>query len=300
MHIALTGASGFIGSFIARRLHESGHTVSALVRDSSRRDHIQPYVARFVEGGQSDRDAWPALLDGADAMIHNSIDWAPIRGGDLETHLQTNLVDAIALREAAGRRLFVYVSSVAVHHDMRPRWQGRVDEDHPTRPGTIYGACKAAVEAHLWSSYFHDDAPFASIRPCAVYGIDPNLSRSIGYPIISQLKEGTPYTRSGGGKFVHVEDVAATVTAILSRPDIPAAVYNLADCYARWADWAQMAAELLGIEASIDLASPAQSKNMFTKDAVQALGVSMDRGFDGIRAHLAHLIELHAASGSTA
>lgn len=299
MHIALTGASGFIGSFIARHLHESGHTVCALVRDTSRRDHIQPFVDRFVEGGQSDRDAWPALLDGADAVIHNSIDWAPIRSGDLDTHLQTNLVDSIALRQAAGKRMFVYVSTVAVHHDMRPRWQGQVDEDHPTRPGTIYGACKAAVEAHLWSSHFHDGAPFASIRPCAVYGIDPNLSRSIGYPIISQLKEGTPYTRSGGGKFVHVDDVAAVVTAILARPDIPAAVYNLADGYARWADLAQMAAELLDVEASIDMSSPAQSKNMFTKEAVQALGVTMDRGFDGLRTHLVELIELHTATGTS-
>ncbi|MCZ6810609.1 MAG: hypothetical protein O7D97_01275, partial [Planctomycetota bacterium] len=66
---------------------------------------------------------------------------------------------------------------------------------------------------------------------------------------------------------------------------------NLADCYARWADWALMAGELLGLEVEIDTSSPPQPKNTFTKEAARSLGVELDRGHDGIREHLRELIK---------
>ena len=68
MRVALTGASGFIGAEIARVLHERGDRVTALVRESSRRDHIEDAVDRFVVApSHADPSAWDALLDGADA-----------------------------------------------------------------------------------------------------------------------------------------------------------------------------------------------------------------------------------------
>ena len=292
MRVALTGISGFIGSEIARTLCRNGHVVTGLVRPSSRRDHVQPYVDRFVVGGQADDQAWGDLLDGADCVIHNSVDWSPLKDPpDLQKHLESNLVGSIRLLHAAAPRQFIFISSVAAHHDIRPRWGGLIDEDHPLRPGTAYGAYKAAVEAHLWAAHYDLGQHTCALRPCAVYGIDPNPQRSIGSTIIKTIKRGKPFHRRGGGKFVHVEDVAAAVVATVGNPDAAGNAYNLADCYARWADWALMASELLGIDATIDTASPPQPKNTFTKDAVHSLGITLDRGHDGIREHLRELIE---------
>jgi nucleoside-diphosphate-sugar epimerase len=74
MRIALTGVSGFLGSSIARRLHADGHRVVGLVRAASRRDHVEAFVERFVEGDHADRSRWPDLLDGVDCVVHNSLD----------------------------------------------------------------------------------------------------------------------------------------------------------------------------------------------------------------------------------
>lgn len=293
MRIALTGVSGFIGSAIARHLHEGGHQVTGLVRETSRRDHIEPFVDRFVAANQDDESAWPALLDGADAVIHNSVDWGPIRAKDQRTHGESNLLASIRLLHVAAPRPFVFMSTIAVHHDMRPRWEGRIDEDHPLRPGGEYGAYKAGVEAHLWAAHHESGQHTAAIRPCAVYGIDPNLSRSHGHALIEKMKRGEPIDKPAGGKFVHVEDVAAATVAAL-QPAAAGKPFNLVDCYARWADWALIAQDLLGTSVSIDTSSPPEPKNVFLKDQARSLGCPepfLDRGHDGIREHLAQLID---------
>jgi nucleoside-diphosphate-sugar epimerase len=290
MHVALTGASGFIGSFIARRLYAAGHTITALVRESSRRDDIAPFIERFVEGSHNDEPAWPALLDGADCIIHNSLDWGPLEGaGPFDTHAQSNLLASIRLLWASAPRQFIYVSSCAVHHDMRPRWRGLIDEDHPLRPNSTYGAHKAAVEAFLWAEHFGRARHTSALRPCRVYGIDPALERSHGYDILRQLSRAEPIRTPGGGKWVHVEDVAAAIVAAVGNPAAAGRAYNLADCYARWADVAKMGAEILGVKADIDLSSPEQPQNQFTKDAARELGIALDRGHEGIKAHLREL-----------
>ncbi len=291
MRVALTGVSGFIGSAVARHLHRAGHSVTGLVRSTSRRDHVTAHVDRFVVGDQADDRAWADLLDGAECVIHNSVDWGPLREpADLRRHLESNVAGSIRLLEAAAPRQFVFISSVAVHHDIRPRWQGLIDEEHPLRPAHWYGAYKAAVEAHLWAAHYGQGRHTCALRPCGVYGIDPRLERSIGHPIIETVRAGQPCTRTGGGKFVHVQDVAAAVVATVGNPAAAGAAYNLVDCYARWADWAKIACELLGVSVEIDTSSPPQSKNTFSKEAAHSLGVELDRGHDGIREHLRALI----------
>ena len=295
MRIALTGASGFIGSVTARHLHEAGHQVTALLRSSSRRDHVVPYVDRIVEGAIDDRTAFEPLLEDADALVHSAVDWKTLRDGTLAAHLDTNLAASIELlgMSAAKSQRIVFLSSVAVHHHMSDRWNGLVDDEHPMRPGTMYGALKAALESHLWAMYEIHDFTFVSLRPAAVYGIDPNSERSIGTPILRSVAAGDAYTRAGGGKFVHVDDVARATLAALERPLDRPGIFHLADCYARWCDWAAMACELLGTTVAIDDHSPTAPKNMFDNTALeQTLGIRLERGHDGIKTHLE---ALHAA-----
>jgi UDP-glucose 4-epimerase len=292
MRVALTGVTGFIGRAIAAALTRRGHTVTGLLRSTSTREGLEGTVERFVVGDQSDASDWPELLRDADCIIHNSLDWPSGDAFDFSRHLQTNLVASIELLKASAPRQFIFMSTLAVHHDMRPRWNGMIDEDHPLRPSNDYGAYKAAVEAHLWSEHFGAGRNTSAIRPCAVYGIDRKLERSRGYAIIKQLRAEKRYNTPGGGKFVHIDDVAEAAAAAVGNPAVAGCSFNLVDCYARYGDWATMAAAELGIDAEIDLSSPPSPQNTFCKSAAESLGVKLDRGHDGIRAHLRELISI--------
>ena len=293
MHIALTGASGFIGSVIAKHAFNSGHSVTALVRESSNRKHIEPYIDQFIVGSHEEHNVMDALLEEADVVIHNSFDWAALKSGDLDQHFKSNLQGSIDLLEASDDRQFIYISSISVHHHMHPNWNGQIDESHPTRPGGLYGACKAAVEAHMWAANSSRGQCVTAIRPTAVYGIDPNIERSIGFPIIQTLEQGNPYTKLGGGKFVNVEDVAAATIACIDNPKASPRVYNLANCYARWADWATLAAEELGSDVEIDKSSPPAPINTFeTSYVTEDLGVKLDHGMQDIQKAVRELIDV--------
>lgn len=289
MRIAVTGASGFLGSFICKAAAEQGHQVTALVRPTSRQDHIEAYVSEFVIGDQADPSCWPALLSDADCLIHNSFDWKALKAG-LSEHLTSNLVRAIELLNAAAPKQCIFISSVAVHHTILAQWQGVIRPDHPLRPGSLYGACKAAIEDHLWAAHTTHQQPITIVRPAAVYGIDPNPTRTIGHPIVKTIADNEAYQREGGGKFVHVEDVASVVVKSIGNPEANGAIFDMADCYARWSDWAQITAEEMDADQAVEHKGPTQSANVFCKEAVNDLGVSMSRGLQGIREHVRQLI----------
>ena len=289
MQIAITGSSGFIGAALVRRAVEQGHEVIALVRETSRRDHIEDLVSRFVVGTHDEPHTRAALLEGTDVVVHNSFDWPAMK--DFSRHVQGNLVGSLDFLKESGDRHFIYMSSIAVHHFMHDRWEGVIDESHPGRPGNDSGALKAAIEAHMWSANASTGQAVTAIRPCGVYGIDPRSNRSIGWPFIERIRRGEPFERKGGGKFVHVDDVAAATIAAGGNPAASPAVYILVVCYARWSDWAHVIANRLGVELDIDDSSPSAPKNMFeTSATVRDLGVFLDRGCDGITRHSDEMI----------
>src|SRR4051812_18280207 len=171
MLVALTGASGFIGSYTAQALHRAGHDVRALVRSTSRRDHIAPSVSEWREGDASDPQAVAGLVAGADAVIHNSADWDALERSPA-SNFEKNVLGSLRLLEAArvaGVQQFLFVSSVAVYHEILP--DPKLDETPPTWPSSIYGAYKASIEPPLKAYHVPYGMNTSAWRPAAVYGV---------------------------------------------------------------------------------------------------------------------------------
>jgi len=291
--IGMTGITGFIGRAAARDLLARGHVVRGLVRPG-RASAVADLEVEHVKGGMSDPAARAALLENVDVLVHNAFDWAA-KVQDLRSHLQENLCAGIQLFQQAASQgcRVVFVSSVAVHQHMLDAWDGRIDHSHPMRPGGLYGALKAALESHLWGMHTQDGLPFNCLRPCAVYGVDPNHARSVGWPMVEKLLAGEAWGRRGGGKFVHVDDVAACMVAAAESTHSGGRIHHLTDCYARWSDWEAIAAEQLGLDPTVEHLDPPAPRNMFeTESVTKDLHVNLNRGMDGIASHIAAMIEL--------
>src|SRR5690242_6838219 len=127
MLVAITGASGFIGSVAVVALHKAGHEVRALFRRTSRRDHIQPFVSQWTEGDIADPQSLAGLVAGVDAVIHDAADWEALRRSP-QANFERNVLASLRLLEStrqAGVGQFLFVSSVAVYDKIPASANGR-------------------------------------------------------------------------------------------------------------------------------------------------------------------------------
>src|SRR5512133_2821823 len=112
MLIAITGATGFVGSYTVKALKDRGHRVRALVRRTSRRDHIAPFVDEWTIGEVEDQQAQAGLVAGAECVIHAAVDFA---ASDMPAvHFRRNVLASLDLLEAARKaevEQFIFVSS---------------------------------------------------------------------------------------------------------------------------------------------------------------------------------------------
>ncbi|MCP4372114.1 MAG: NAD-dependent epimerase/dehydratase family protein, partial [Deltaproteobacteria bacterium] len=72
MKIAITGLSGFLGHYVAKKLFERDVQMQALVRSSSNTSHLKDYEKKitFVQGSLGDKEALKKFVQGADIVIH--------------------------------------------------------------------------------------------------------------------------------------------------------------------------------------------------------------------------------------
>jgi nucleoside-diphosphate-sugar epimerase len=299
MLVALTGVSGFIGAYTAKALHARGHHVRGLVRESSKRDHIRNVVAEFVTGELDDPAAQQQLAQGVDAVIHNAVAWDA--GSNPVRNFEVNVLGSLRLLEAtrtAGAKQFVFVSSVGALSEISDEWGGRITETHPTWPGSLYGAYKAAVEPHLKAYHQTYGLNTSAWRPAAVYGVDPNLRRSQWYDLVRDAKAGKPIDTPHGGKITHVQDVADALALTVGDASTAGQFYNLVDCHLYWQDVAEMARDVLGSASIIHDRRGTGPKNQF--DCAKAIAffdrhgnrAALRRGTDGVRAYVSELAPL--------
>ena len=296
MLVALTGASGFIGSYTAKTLHRAGHTVRALVRPTSRRDHIRDVVQEWREGDAADPQAIAGLVAGVEVVIHNAVDWDALERSPV-THVERNVLGSLRLLEAArqaGAGQFMFVSSVAAYHEILS--DRALDESHPTWPSGLYGAYKASVEPFLKAYHTTYGMNTSAWRPAAVYGVDPNLKASQWYDLIDKARRGETIDTPAGGKITHVQDVADALTLAVGDPQVAGQFYNLVDRYMYWQQAAEFAKEISGSDARVvDRKGSGPKNNFDTRKALEFFerhgnAVALRRGLNGVRVYVRELL----------
>ncbi len=218
--IALTGASGFIGTQLLPLLVQRQHSVRALLRPTAAPRLVAGVAAQA--GTLEDVAALTALVHGCDSVIHLAgyahASSKPL-ASEIERHRRINLVGTQALfscAAAAGVRRFVFVSSVKAGgehlHECLNETSGR-------RPLDPYGQIKREIEDWLFEQGAGRGVEICVLRPALVYGpgVKGNLAamlRSIDQGRFPPVPD-THNVRS----MVSVQDVVSAVVAATERAE---------------------------------------------------------------------------------
>jgi nucleoside-diphosphate-sugar epimerase len=304
MLIAVTGATGFVGRYIANHLGAAGHRLRCWHRPQSDRAGIAANVEwQLAELG--DAATAEALVRGVDAVVHAAVDWDGPRQrrrereqkGDMRAFLEHNLMGSLELFQAAyaaGVPRFVYISSCAVHEvilEMRP-----LDESHPLWPTSHYGAHKAAVEAFVHSYGFGFGWPICALRPTGVYGVAQPAPKSRWFDLVGRVLRNEPIDSASGGKEVHAADVARAVELLLhaDASKITGQAFNCYDRYIAEESVANLAKELSGSSSTIAPRNRGP-KHQIVTDKLRRLGMAFG-GEAQLRQTVAELIRAHATA----
>jgi len=288
MQIAITGATGFIGRYLAAELLQQGHQLRCWRRDTSK----SPQPPRDTAAGKA--DSWDAiewmvghlnedtatrrLVKGCDAVVHAAL-WRPgasFRGGegDIIEFAEKNLIGSLKLiREAidAGVTRFVFISTCAVHEKILD--DRLLDEAHPLWPLSHYGAHKAAIEKFVHSYGFGGNFPICALRPTGVYGMADPSSSSKWFDLISQVAAGKPVQVAGGGKEVHAADVAKAARILLETDQpLHGEAYNCYDMYISQHAVATVAKQFAESQSEI-IGEPRSPKHQISTEKIRQLGM---------------------------
>ena len=205
-NVLVTGATGYTGIVLVRRLLESGANGRAIARASSDLTPFEEMDVEWIRGEIFDKDTIQEAMVDIQYVFHVAAAFREAKSTEQDywnVHVgSTHLLCDEALKQPDFKR-FVHVSTMGVHgHIVNPPG----DENSPFAPGDGYQRTKA--EADIWISEFgpKNNLPYTIIRPCAIYGPgEPRLLK------LYKMATKSVFPILGNGKcwyhLVHVEDL---------------------------------------------------------------------------------------------
>ncbi|MBI3419177.1 MAG: NAD-dependent epimerase/dehydratase family protein [Proteobacteria bacterium] len=211
MKILITGATGFVGSAVTRRLIAAGHELRALVRSDSDRRNVLDLPVELAEGSLEDEGSLVRAARGCKGLFHIAADyrlWVP----NPKQMYQTNVVGTGLLMEAAlkaGVERIVYTSSVAT---LGYAPKGAVaNEDTLVSEADMIGPYKHSkflAEKLVSELALEKRLPVVIVNPSTPLGPRDLKPTPTGRLVIDAARKRMPAYVDTGLNIVHVDDVA--------------------------------------------------------------------------------------------
>jgi 2-alkyl-3-oxoalkanoate reductase len=267
--VLVTGANGFIGTALTKRLLHDGVAVRAMCRSLRNGQALAQAGAEVVAGDLQLKDTLLKAMRGCEVVFNV----AAALGGSAAYQYNVSVLGSLNAVQAAhevGVSRFVHVSSVAVYG---PHLNGSISEDHPQQPARddYYQQAKSIAETGLWEFAAQHAFPVTMIRPAMVYGPESgfwtlrlfNLLRRYPLPVIGD-GNGTAHP-------IYINDVVDLLVTVAAHPAAPGLAFNCApDPAPSWNDflghYARMAGNTRHLTVSKEvLSSIAPFVNLLTR-----------------------------------
>ncbi len=220
MRVFVTGATGFIGGHVVRKLRQRGDEVVALVRDSGKATALADEGCELVSGGLTDSAAIRDGMGGCDAVIHMAAIYeVGIPKGQRTAMYEANVLGTEnVLRAALDAKVprVVYVSTVAAFGNT----EGKVVDESYQHQGnytSYYDETKHRAHQIARRLIDEEGLPCVIVQPGGVYG--PGDHSQIGNMIDQFMKGRLPLIPFPelGFNLVYVDDVAAGILLALDK-----------------------------------------------------------------------------------
>ena len=215
--VLVTGATGFLGSYIVDSYVKRGIPVKAMVRKTSDLTWLRPHLAAnkvtLTEGSMTDHASLYRAVEGVTQIVHAAAVIGP--GIPNRVYQQVNVEGTRVLVEAAVAarvQRFTLISSVSTYgRGITPG--GVVTEETPQIPSNPYGQSKLAQQQLVFEAHRAQGLPVVAIEPPVIYG--PRARVGIGQGVSLVKRRLAPLLDYGRGRMnlVYVSDVVALLEA---------------------------------------------------------------------------------------
>jgi len=233
INILVTGATGFIGSHLCKELTKNEYNVFGLYFSENSgkiKELLNQKEIHLEKGDVRDFNFLKKIIKKNQIKIIFHLAATLPYANDLEDPFllfEVNARGTLSLLNAAylnGVKKFIYASSSSVYSE--PPQHLPVDENHPTRPLTIYGASKLAGE--LYCDAYSKSMDITILRYCGAYGIGQDKHYAT-YRFVNQALNNEPITIYGDGSqtsdFTYIGDIIKGT--ILAMKKNKPGVYNI-------------------------------------------------------------------------
>ncbi|MEW5871708.1 MAG: complex I NDUFA9 subunit family protein [Chloroflexota bacterium] len=209
--IVVSGASGYVGSYIARQLVEKGETVRGMVYNRQRAERegrLQGLPVEWIEADVTRPDTLPAVMQDATAVIHTVAIAIEKGGRNYEAFNYQGTVNIVDAAKAAGVRRFINISQLGA------------DASLPYR----FLASKGKAQDYVAAS----GLDWTAFRPSAIWGPEDDFANSFARLIpLTPLIFPVVGDQNSRFQLVWVGDVASSVVQALHDPQTIGKVYEL-------------------------------------------------------------------------
>jgi dihydroflavonol-4-reductase len=218
----ITGATGFVGSAVARALRDRGHRLRLMVRPSSDRRLIDG-LGETITGDLRDPASLVAAVQGCRYVVHVAADyrlWVPDPGPMMQANVDGTAALLRAARDAGVERI-VYCSSVAALGLVGDGTPGTEEtEIHPEAIVGHYKQSKYRAEQAVRSLARDEAVPVVIVNPSAPVGPRDIKPTATGKMVLDAAAGRMPAYVDTGLNIVHVDDVALGHVLALERGQV--------------------------------------------------------------------------------